>query len=172
MMPKRPAVRRLSRTRGRRRSRHRPTTTTPPPKVNTNSPVNIPKHFFSYLYIFIFIWWINILTLFIYLFILRVSAVAPTYNSRREEEAAHQEAVERVHALHEGDAGQSGSRMHAQRERRHQPNPRPTGKLLSLHSLLQQQQQRNAPRQKHWRGKNNKCDFLIFFFPSVSWRLK
>lgn len=50
--------------------------------------------------------------------------------SRREEEAAHQEAVERVHALHEGDAGQSGSRMHAQRERRHQPNPRPTGKLL------------------------------------------
>ena len=38
VMPKRPAVRRRSRTPGRRRSRHRPTTTTPPPKVNIDSP--------------------------------------------------------------------------------------------------------------------------------------
>lgn len=64
-------------------------------------------------------------------FLFSFSYIFNVFSSRREEEAAHQEAVERVHALHEGDAGQSGSRMHAQRERRHQPNPRSTGKLLA-----------------------------------------
>ncbi|KAK1793733.1 hypothetical protein P4O66_001470, partial [Electrophorus voltai] len=41
----------------------------------------------------------------------------------REEEAAHKEAPERVHALHERDEGQSGGRVHAEGERRHQPDP-------------------------------------------------
>jgi hypothetical protein len=41
--------------------------------------------------------------------------------------ASHQEAAERVHAVHEGDAAGGAGRVHAQGVRRHQPDPRPQG---------------------------------------------
>lgn len=43
------------------------------------------------------------------------------------EETSHKEASKRLHALYEGDEGQSGGRVHAKRKRRHQPDPRPQG---------------------------------------------
>ncbi len=46
--------------------------------------------------------------------------------SRRGQDvfqASHQEAAERVHALHEGDAAKDRGRVHTQRERSHQSNP-------------------------------------------------
>lgn len=51
---------------------------------------------------------------------------------RQEQETPHQEAPERLHAVHEGDACQGGRRVHAQRECRHQPNSRQTGKSKNL----------------------------------------
>ncbi|XP_041280605.1 transcription factor 7-like 1 isoform X5 [Onychostruthus taczanowskii] len=41
------------------------------------------------------------------------------------EEAPHQEASECLHAVHEGDEGQGGGRVHAEGERGHQPDPGP-----------------------------------------------
>lgn len=54
---------------------------------------------------------------------------------RQEQEAPHQEAAERLHAIHEGNARQGGRRVHAQRERRNQPDSGQTGK--SIHLFLQ-----------------------------------
>lgn len=45
----------------------------------------------------------------------------------KEEAAAHKETSERVHALHEGNESQSGGRVHTERERSYQPDPRPKG---------------------------------------------
>ena len=48
------------------------------------------------------------------------------------QETAHQEAAQRLHALHERDARQRGGRVHAEGERRHQPDPRTKGRRLGL----------------------------------------
>lgn len=48
-----------------------------------------------------------------------------------KEEAAHKEASERIHVVHEGDEGQSSGRMHAERERSYQSNPGPKGEGAS-----------------------------------------
>jgi hypothetical protein len=45
--------------------------------------------------------------------------------------ASHQEAAERVHAVHEGDAAGGAGRVHAQGVRCHQPDPRPQGENQS-----------------------------------------
>lgn len=45
----------------------------------------------------------------------------------KEEAATHKETSERVHALHEGNESQSGGRVHTERERSYQPDPRPKG---------------------------------------------
>lgn len=55
----------------------------------------------------------------------------------RQEEASHQEAAERVHAVHEGDEGQGGGRVYAQGECSHQPDPRQKGKYTP-HALFSQ----------------------------------
>jgi hypothetical protein len=47
---------------------------------------------------------------------------------RQEQEGPHQEAFERVHALHEGDAAGRSGRVHAQGVGRHQSDPRQKGK--------------------------------------------
>lgn len=51
------------------------------------------------------------------------------------QEASHQEATQRLHALHERDACQRGGRVHAKGERRHQPDTRQKGKcpLYAFH---------------------------------------
>ena len=48
------------------------------------------------------------------------------------EETPHQEAAQCLHVVHEGDEGQGGGRVHAEGERRHQPDPGQTGTALSL----------------------------------------
>ena len=48
-----------------------------------------------------------------------------------EKAAPHQEAAERVHAVHEGDEVESRRRVHAQGVGRHQPDSRPQGIVLS-----------------------------------------
>jgi hypothetical protein len=50
--------------------------------------------------------------------------------------AAHQEAAERVHALHEGDAARGAGGVHAQGIRRHQPDPRSKGQSFLFVSFL------------------------------------
>lgn len=45
----------------------------------------------------------------------------------RQEEAAHQEAPERLHVVHEGDEGEGGCGVYAEGERGHQPNTRQAG---------------------------------------------
>lgn len=54
---------------------------------------------------------------------------------RKEKAAAHKETSERVHALYEGNESQSGGRVHTERERSYQPDPRPKGEH---HTLLGQ----------------------------------
>ena len=46
---------------------------------------------------------------------------------RRREEAAHQEAAERLHAVHERGAAQSGRPVQSEGERHHQPDTGPEG---------------------------------------------
>lgn len=46
-----------------------------------------------------------------------------------KERGAHKEASERLHALHEGNAGQGGGGVHAEGKRRHQPDPWAEGKM-------------------------------------------
>ncbi len=48
----------------------------------------------------------------------------------KEEAATHKETSECVHALHEGNESQSGGRVHTERERSYQPDPRPKGECL------------------------------------------
>lgn len=47
--------------------------------------------------------------------------------SRPRQQAACEEASERLHALHEGDETQSAAGRPGERERRHQPHPGPQG---------------------------------------------
>ena len=47
---------------------------------------------------------------------------------RQEQEGPHQEAVERVHALHEGDEAGCPGRVHPEGVGGHQSNPRQKGK--------------------------------------------
>lgn len=54
----------------------------------------------------------------------------------KEEAATHKETSERVHALHEGNESQSGGRMHTERERSYQPDPRPKGERYP-HYIMQ-----------------------------------
>lgn len=46
---------------------------------------------------------------------------------RRREEAAHQEAAQRLHVVHERGAAQSGRPVQSEGERHHQPDPGPEG---------------------------------------------
>lgn len=56
----------------------------------------------------------------------------------RQEEAAHQEAPERLHVVHEGDEGEGGCGVYAEGERGHQPNTRQAGEsLLHLYQIDQ-----------------------------------
>lgn len=64
----------------------------------------------------------------------RLTPVSPqegdTWNQARGrwgQEAAHQEAAERLYAIHEGGAAQSGRHVQSEGELVHQPDPRTEG---------------------------------------------
>ena len=52
-------------------------------------------------------------------------------------EAAHQEAAERVHALHEGDEADRSGRVHLEGVGRHQPDPWKKGKKIKPPSIAE-----------------------------------
>ena len=52
---------------------------------------------------------------------------------RKTEPALCEKAFECVHAVHEGAAGTCCGRVHAERERRHQPNPGEEGQCCCSH---------------------------------------
>ena len=54
-----------------------------------------------------------------------------------EEGAAHQEAAERVHALHEGDEADRSGRVHLEGVGRHQPDPWKKGKKIKPPSIAE-----------------------------------
>lgn len=64
--------------------------------------------------------------------------------SRPRQQAACEEASERLHAVHEGDETQSAAGRPGERERRHQPHPGPQGEKPDDVRVTQEQGNTNT----------------------------
>lgn len=78
-----------------------------------------------------------------------------------KERGAHKEASERLHALHEGNAGQGGGRVYTEGKRRHQPDPWAEGKIRAGF-------QQRRTRSDDWSPKPTYLNVLLCVVPAVA----